>query len=75
MRKRITYGDHLILGESFQRMEHGSWVARYTLVRRQISGKGNDFPSHQYQFNALFRTKNEADSYALRRAKDWIDNN
>jgi hypothetical protein len=56
-------------------MEYGSWVARYTLVRRQISGKGNDFPSHQYQFNAIFRTKNEADSYALRRAKDWIDSN
>jgi hypothetical protein len=75
MRKRIAYRDHLILGESFQRMEYGSWVARYTLVRRQISGKGNDFPSHQYQFNAIFRTKNEADSYALRRAKDWIDSN
>jgi hypothetical protein len=74
MRKRIAYRDHLILGESFRRTEYGSWVARYTLLRRQISGKENDFPSHQFQFNAIFRTKNEADSYALRRAKDWIDN-
>jgi hypothetical protein len=73
MRKRIAYRDHLIFGESFQRMQHGSWVAQYTLLRQATSGKGNDFPSHQYQFDAIFRTKNEADAYALRRAKDRID--
>jgi hypothetical protein len=56
-------------------MEYGSWVAQYTLVRRETPAKGNDFPSHQYQFNAIFRTKNEADKYALRRAKEWIDKN
>jgi hypothetical protein len=75
MKKRISYENHLIFGESFQRMEYGSWVAQYTLVRREAPGKGNDFPSHQYQFNGIFRTKNEADKYALRRAKDWIDKN
>jgi hypothetical protein len=75
MRKRIAYRDHLIFGESFQRMQYGSWVAQYTLVRQATSGKGNDFPSHQHQFNAIFRTKNEADAYALRRAKDRIDKN
>jgi hypothetical protein len=75
MRKRIAYKDHLILGESFQRMEYGSWVAQYSLVRRETLGTRNDFPSHKYQFNAIFRTKNEADKYALRRAKERIDKN
>ena len=75
MRKRIAYRDHLILGESFQRMEYGSWVAQYTLVRRETRGMRTDFPLHQYQFNAIFRTKSEADAYALRRAKEWIDKN
>ena len=73
MRKRIAYKDHLILGESFQRMEYGSWVAQYTLVRRATGGEANDCPSHQFQFNAIFRTKNEADAYALRKAKDRVD--
>jgi hypothetical protein len=72
MKKRAAYRDHLILGESFQRMKYGSWVAQYTLVRRETSGNANDL-KHQYQFNAIFRTKNEADAYALRRAKDRID--
>ena len=70
MKKQISYGNHLIFGESFQRMEYGSWVAQYTLVRRETAAKGNDFPSHQYQFNAIFRTKNEANKYALRKAKE-----
>ena len=73
MRKRIAYKDHLIFGESFQRMEYGSWVAQYTLVRRTTSGEANNCPSHQYQFNAIFRTKNEADTYTLRKARDRID--
>jgi hypothetical protein len=75
MRKRIAYRDHLIRGESFQRMEYGSWVAQYTLIRRETRGKRTDFPLHQFQFNAIFRTKSEADAYALRRAKEWIDKN
>jgi len=56
-------------------MEYGSWVAQYTLVRRETRGKRTDFPLHQFQFNAIFRTKSEADAYALRRAKEWIDKN
>jgi hypothetical protein len=65
----------VILGESFQRMRHGSWVAQYTLVRRETNGNVNDLPSHQYRFDAIFRTKSEADAYALRRAKERIDKN
>jgi hypothetical protein len=75
MKKRTAYRDHLILGESFQRMKYGSWVAQYTLVRRETRGNANDLTSQQYQFNAIFRTKSEADAYALRRAKERIDKN
>lgn len=49
--------------------KHGSWVAQYTLVRRELSGTETDPPSHQYQFNAIFRTENEADKYAARKRK------
>jgi hypothetical protein len=41
MRKRIAYRDHLIFGESFQRMQHGSWVAQYTLVRQATSASAD----------------------------------
>ncbi len=76
MKKRISYRDYLIFRESFQRREYGSWIAQYTLMRQATSSdKGNDFPPHQYQFNAIFRTRNEANAYALRKAKDRIDNN
>jgi hypothetical protein len=76
MKKRISYREYLIFGESFQRREHGSWIAQYSLVRQATSsGKGNDFPPHQFQFNAIFRTRNAANAYALRKAKDRIDNN
>ena len=75
MKKRISYRDHLIFGESFQRMEYGSRVAQYTLVRQSTSTKGNDLSSHQCQFNAIFRTRNEANAYALRKAKERIDSN
>ena len=75
MKKHISYRDYQIFGESFQRREYGSWVAQYTLMRQATSGKGNDFPSHQYQFNAIFRTRNEANAYALRKAKERIDKN
>ena len=75
MKKRISYRDHLIFGESFQRMDYGSWVAQYTLVRRETDGNVTDLTSHQYQFNAIFRTRNEANTYALRKAKERVDNN
>jgi hypothetical protein len=71
-KKRVSYRNHLIFGESFQRMKFGSWVAQYTVVRQAPSITG-EFPSQQYQFNALFRTKNDATAYALRKAKERID--
>jgi hypothetical protein len=52
----MTYKNHLTLGESFQRDKNGSWVSQHTLTREESAGNGNDFPSHQYQFNAIFRT-------------------
>jgi hypothetical protein len=70
---RTVYKNHLIVGESFQRKKNGSWVSQYTLTREESAGNGNDFPSHQYQFNAVFRTEREADEYALQRAQQWID--
>jgi hypothetical protein len=75
MRKRTPYRDYLIFSESFQRREYGSRVAQYSLVRAAASGNGSDFPSHQYQFNGIFRTRNEANAYALRKAKERIDKN
>lgn len=75
MKKRISYRDYLIFSESFQRREYGSWVAQYTLVHQATSGNRSDSPSHQYQFNAIFRTRNEANAYALRKAKERIDKN
>ena len=74
MKKRISYRDYLIFSESFQRGEYGSWVSRYTM-RKATSDTGNDSPSLQYQFNAVFRTRNEANAYALRKAKERIDKN
>jgi hypothetical protein len=73
MKKSVLYRSHLILGESFQRRNNGSWVGQYTLMRPENAGSDSDFPSHQHQFNAIFRTKREADEYALRRAKEWVD--
>jgi hypothetical protein len=70
---RSVYKNHLIVGESFQREKKGSWVSQYTLTREESAGNGNDFPSHQYQFHAVFRTEREADEYALERAQQWID--
>ena len=75
MKLRITYKNHLIVGESFPRAKNGSWVSQYTLKREESAGNENDFPSHQYQFNAVFRTEREADEYALLRAQQWIDKN
>jgi hypothetical protein len=75
MKRKISYNHHFIFGESFQRKKHGSWVAQYTLIRRELSGTENDPTSHQHQFNAIFRTENEADEYAVRKAKERIDEN
>ena len=75
MNNGILYKHHLIRGESFQREKNGTWVAQYTVVRQEGGGKGNGFPSSQYQCNEVFPTESEADEYALRRAKEWVDRN
>jgi hypothetical protein len=54
MKKGILYRNHLILSESFQRRNNGSWVGQYTLMRPENTGSDSDFPSHQHQFNANF---------------------
>jgi hypothetical protein len=75
MKDGTSYKDCLICGESFQREKNGGWVPQYTLTRQEAGTEGNNFPSHQYQFNEAFPTESEADEYALRRAKEWIDKN
>jgi hypothetical protein len=75
MKNSISYKDCLIGVESFQREKDGSWIPQYTLTRpkTESTGKGSDFPSHQYQYNEAFPNEAEADAYALRRAKEWVD--
>jgi hypothetical protein len=77
MKSSISYKNCLIRGESFQREKNGKWVSQYTLTRpkTESTGKGSDFPSHQYQFNEALRTESEADAYAVKRAREWIDKN
>ena len=75
MKNSISYKNCLIQGEAFQREKNGTWVPQYTLTRHETGSKENDFPSHQYKFNEAFPTESEADEFALRRAKDWADNN
>jgi len=73
MKDKIAYKNCLIRGESFQREKNGAWVPQYTLTRQETGSKENAFPS--YQFNEAFPTESEADEYALRRAREWVDSN
>jgi len=73
MRSDISYKNHLIRFESFQREENGKWIPQYYFTRQD--NRKNDFPSQQYQLNEAFPTQDEADDFALQRAKDWIDKN
>ena len=75
MKIGILYKNCVIRGESFQREKNGSWIPQYKLTRQEIGDKENDFPSQQYQFNEGFPTENEADEYAVQKAKEWIDRN
>jgi hypothetical protein len=75
MKNGISYKNCLIRGESFQREKNGTWVPQYTLTRQETGSKENAFPSYQYQFNEAFPTESEAEEYALRRAREWIDSN
>jgi len=73
MRNGVAYRNYLIRGESFQRENHGAWVPQYTLTRQESGDQRTGFPSHQYQFNEAFPTEVEADEFALRRAREWVD--
>jgi hypothetical protein len=73
MRNEISYKSCLIRAESFQREKSGKWIAQYNILKRQNSVTG--FPSQQYQLNEIFATEDEADDFAVRRAREWIDQN
>jgi hypothetical protein len=75
MKIGILYKNCVIRGESFQREKNGSWIPQYKFTRQEIGDKENDFASQQYQFNVGFPTENEADEYAVQKAKEWIDRN
>jgi hypothetical protein len=74
MRSATSYKCWVISGESFQREKDGPWVSQYFAVQDQ-DGKGYSFPSQQYQLNDVFWTEDEADDFALFRAREWIDKN
>jgi hypothetical protein len=46
-----------------------------TRPKTESTGKGSDFPSHQYQYNEAFPNEAEADAYALGKAMEWVDAN
>ena len=75
MKSSISYKNCFIRGESFQREKNGTWIPQYLLTRQDTGNKGNDFPSHQYQLNAMFLTEGEADDFAVQQAMEWIDKN
>jgi hypothetical protein len=72
MNNDTPYKNYLIRGESFQREKNGSWIPQYTATRRDGVTR-SDFPSQQYQLHHACRTKGEADEFAVRKAKEWID--
>jgi hypothetical protein len=72
MKSSISYKNCLIRGESFQREKNGKWIPQYTLTRQSTRNSGNHFPSQQYQLNEVFTTEDEADAFALQRAREWI---
>lgn len=75
MNNGTIYKDYLIRGESFQREEHGTWVPQYTVIRQDAATEKKEYPSHQYQFNHAYGTEREADEFAVKKARDWIDKN
>lgn len=75
MRSSIPYKNCLISGESFQREKSGKWTAQYLVTRLNAGSERTGFPSQQYQLNDVFATEDEADDFALRRAREWIDQN
>jgi hypothetical protein len=75
MKNTVSYKNYLIRAESFQREKNGTWIPQYNFTRQTIGGKGNDFPSQQYQLNEALPTENAADDFALQKAMEWIDKN
>jgi len=67
------YRNYRICSESFQRESNGAWVPQYTVSRQDATTEKIEFPSHQYQFNHTYRTKREADEFAVQMAQAWID--
>jgi len=67
------YKDYLIRTESFQREKAGPWVPQYTATRQNGAALTAEFPVQQYQFNHCYPTQSEADQFALRSARRWID--
>lgn len=73
MNQDTLYKNYRIHGESFQREKNGCWVPQYTVSRQDAATQASDFPSHQYQFNHTYRTEREADEFAVKMARVWID--
>ena len=74
MKSVVTYKNCLIRSESFQREKNGDWIPQYNCTREE-TGKGDIFPSQQYQLYGAFGTEDEADDFALQKAMEWIDIN
>jgi hypothetical protein len=73
LNKPTLYKDYLIRAESFQREKKGAWVPQYTATRQNGAATLAAFPVQQYQFNHSYPTQSEADQFALRYAREWID--
>jgi hypothetical protein len=73
MRRARLYKNWLICAESFQREKNGPWVSQYLVSRKEGEKDGYPFPSLQYQLNDVFWTEEEADDFAVSKAKEWID--
>ena len=73
MKSSLLYKNCLIVGESFQREKNGKWVPQYRFTRQGTGGETKGFPAYQYQFERAFGSEEEADDFALRSAKEWLD--
>ena len=68
MQSSISYRNCLILVDSFQLAHNTSWIPRYTLMREDKCESLN----HD-RLDKVFWTKIDADEFALKDAKQWID--
>jgi hypothetical protein len=73
LNKPTLYKNYLICAESFQREKKGAWVPQYKATRQNGAATLAAFPMQQYQFNHCYLTESEADQFALRYARQWID--